>query len=322
VLKSVIKFSCIIVTILGLTGCTTPRFAALTSTPSITLTPNPTQTPTATPTPAPTKTFTPAPTSLVEFGERHELAEAGFAFRVPIGYASQIEERQAFISDLEGTVIISFAGVESTSSEEAIIDEYLDALARRSEGEFKKTPSEPVTVDGREGKAFDLTGSLLGSPLKGKTFIIPIGSDRFLYALAISNISQDEQAWENHGVKVFEAVLASIEFLEPQRAGACPISTDPTYGYTKENAIRVGDSGDFIGGPARERAYLDNLRGPHGEPISYQRNGSLNFEDTILDEYVVHGLGIPVTLYIDMYTFEELKAPAGFSCADAFDLEP
>ena len=30
-----------------------------------------------------------------------------------------------------------------------------------------------------EAKAFDLTGSLFGSPLKGKTFIIPIGSNRF-----------------------------------------------------------------------------------------------------------------------------------------------
>jgi hypothetical protein len=148
-------------------------------------------------------------------GERHEITAAGFAFRVPIGYASQIEEQQAFISNLEGTFVILFAGVESSSSEEDLIDEYLDALATRSQGEFEKTPSDPVTVDGRQGRAFDLTGSLFGSPLKGKTLIVPLRSNRFFFALAIFNLSEAEQAWEEQGSKVFEAVLESIEFIKP-----------------------------------------------------------------------------------------------------------
>jgi hypothetical protein len=321
-LKSVIKFSFIVISILCLTGCSTPLFAAPTATPTGTFTPIATQTPTPTLTPPPTKTLSPTPTPLVKLGERHEIPAGGFAFRVPIGYTSQIEERQAFISDLEGRLVISFAGVESTSSEEEIVDDYLDALAKRSGGEFEKRPSDPVTVNGKEGQAFDLTGSLFGSPLKGKTFVIPTGSDHFLYALAIVNVSEDEQAWEEHGAKVFEAVVDSIEFIEPPSASACPISTEPTYGYSKENAIRVGEGGDFLGGPARERSYLDNLRGPNGEPLSYERTGSLHFEDTILDAYVIHGLGTPVTLYIDTYTFEELKAPVGFTCIGSFGLKP
>jgi hypothetical protein len=64
------------------------------------------------------------------------------------------------------------------------------------------------------------------------------------------------------------------------------------------------------------------LRGPNGEPVSYERTGSLNVEDTILDEYVINGLATPVALYIDIYEFEELKAPVGFTCAGPFDLEP
>jgi hypothetical protein len=304
-------------------GCSTSVFAAPTRTPTSTLTPTNTSTPTQTATTTPTKTLTPTPKPLIELGERHEIAQGGFAFRVPIGYASQIEEQQAFLSDLEGTLIISFASVEdSSASEEEIIDRYLDAVARRSEGEFEKTSSDPVTVDGIEGKAFDLTGSLVGSPIKGKAFIIPISASRFFYAVAISNLSQDEQAWEDKGSKVFEAVIESIEFIEPQSAGSCTISTDTTYGYTRENAIRVGDGGELFGGPARERAYLDNLRGPNGEPISYERTGSLNFEDTILDEYVITGLGKPVTLYLDSYKFEELKAPMGFICVTSFQLTP
>jgi hypothetical protein len=305
-MKRAVKFCVLIILSLFPIGCSTPVFVP------------PTQTLTATP----TKTLTPTPSPIVQLGERHVISEGGFSVQVPIGYAAQIDERQAFISDLEGTLIISFAGVESTSSEEEIIDEYLDALAKRGEGTFEKTPSEPVTVGGHEGKAFDLNGSIFGFLLKGKTFVVPISADRFLYGLATSNLSQDEAVWEDHGSKVFEAVLESIEFVEPLDAGTCPVATDDRYGYTKENAIRVGDGGELFGGPARERAYLDNLRGPNGEPITYERTGSLNFEDTILDEYLITGLGTPVTLYLDIYKFEELKVPVGFTCVGSFDLKP
>jgi hypothetical protein len=256
-------------------------------------------------------------------GEKHVVAEGGFSFRVPFGYVAQIEERQAFISDIEQRLVISFASVEDSSSdEEEIIDEYLDALARRSDGKFEKTPADPVTVGGLEGTAFDLNGSLAGFPVRGKTFIVPISPGRFLYALAIFNLLADEQGWENEGAKVLEAVIESVELFEPQTQGTCPVATDDTYGYTQENAIRVGEGSELFGGPARERAYLDNLRGPNGEPISYERTGSLSFEDTILDAYLIDGLATPVTLYIDIYKFEELKAPVGFTCAGPFNLQP
>ncbi|MGC1378142.1 MAG: hypothetical protein WA821_18070 [Anaerolineales bacterium] len=102
-----------------------------------------------------------------------------------------------------------------------------------------------------------------------------------------------------------------------QPTGAC-VSTDKTYGYTQENPIKVG--GDDFGGPPRERAYLDNLAGPHGEPISYNRTGSLDSGDTILDAYEISGLSKPVTLYIDEYSFTEPQAPVGFTCLGAFSL--
>ena len=321
-MKTVVKFGVLIIFTLFAAGCSTPLIAVPTITP--TTVPSSTSTPVPTPTATATVTKTPIPTQtpLVRLGETHVINEGGFSVRVPISYASQIGERQVFISSLDGSLAISFASVDSTSSGEEIIDEYLNALASKSDGEFKKTPAEPVTVDGVEGQAFDLTGALAGSPLQGKTFIIPLGSNRSFFAFGISNISEDENAWKEHGGKVFEAVIASIEFMEPENTSSCPIATDMTYGYSMENAIRVGDGGDFFGGPARERAYLDNLRGPNGEPISYERTGSLNLEDTILDEYVITGLGNPVTLYLDIYKFEELKAPAGFTCAGSFDLSP
>ena len=321
-MRSSVKFGILILLNLFLLGCSKPLQTSPIHTVAATFTPIATQTPTATLTATPIKTLKPTPSPVVKLGEKHVIPEAGVSFRVPFGFVAQIDERQAFISDLEGTQIISFASVESTFSEEEIVDEYLDALAQRSEGEFDKTPSEPVKVGGQVGTAFDLTGSLFGSPMKGKTFILPLGANRFLFAVGMSNLAQDEAAWEERGSKVFEAVVESIELIEPQTIGTCQIATDTTYGYTKQNAIRVGDGGELFGGPARERAYLDNLRGPNGEPISYERSGSLNFEDTILDEYVIRGLEASVTLYLDIYKFEELKAPIGFTCAGSFNLQP
>jgi hypothetical protein len=100
----------------------------------------------------------------------------------------------------------------------------------------------------------------------------------------------------------------------------CAISSDFTYGFTQENPVKVG--GGAFDGPPRERAYLDNLRGPNGESITYERTGSLPFGDTILDAFEIKGLSQSVTLYIDEYNYTEPRAPVGFTCASAFSLTP
>ncbi|MFZ5878886.1 MAG: hypothetical protein ACOY0R_05935, partial [Chloroflexota bacterium] len=105
-----------------------------------------------------------------------------------------------------------------------------------------------------------------------------------------------------------------------QPTGDCPVSTDETYGYTADNPIKVG--GDFLSGPQRERAYLDNLLGPNGELLSYERLGSTMGNDTILDMYEISGLDNPVVLYVDMYKYETLSAPVGFACSGPFITAP
>jgi hypothetical protein len=117
-------------------------------------------------------------------------------------------------------------------------------------------------------------------------------------------------------------VIGSVRFTEfGADADSCPVSTDAAYGYTKDNPVKVG--GDVFGGPARERAYLDHLRGPDGQAVTYERLGSMGHGDTILDIYEIRydGLADPIELYIDMYTFEEPLAPVGFTCAGPFPLQ-
>ncbi|OJH39026.1 hypothetical protein BON30_20885 [Cystobacter ferrugineus] len=102
----------------------------------------------------------------------------------------------------------------------------------------------------------------------------------------------------------------------PAAPGEMPAREPSGYGYTPEEPIKVG------GGPAGEREYLQYLRGPEGQRLSFERLGSCcGFEDPslpygggLLDMYEVtyEGLEKPVTLYLDMYRRQEPRAPAGF----------
>ncbi|MGB0850756.1 MAG: 2-dehydro-3-deoxyphosphooctonate aldolase [Bacteroidia bacterium] len=102
------------------------------------------------------------------------------------------------------------------------------------------------------------------------------------------------------------------------------ISTDKTYGYTQENPICVGNQ-NKMGGPLDEKSYLNSIKGPNGEDISYVREGSCcPFKSKnglmgsgLLDIYTINyaGLDEPITLYINMYDSDELEAPVGFTLA-------
>jgi hypothetical protein len=101
----------------------------------------------------------------------------------------------------------------------------------------------------------------------------------------------------------------------------CPVADDEQYGYSPGHAVQVGGSPVF--GAARQRRYLDALRGPEGQPVQYRRVGQAHAPDgTILDQYTVThaGLDKPVTLHLDWYHFTMPKAPRGFSCAGPFNL--
>lgn len=102
-------------------------------------------------------------------------------------------------------------------------------------------------------------------------------------------------------------------------ASSCAVSDDADFAYKKDQAVQVGGGAMYVA--ARERRYLDALRGPMGEAVQYKRTGSLPLDKegrTILDTYEViyPGLERPVIFYLDAYHFDDaLKAPKGFTCA-------
>ena len=101
------------------------------------------------------------------------------------------------------------------------------------------------------------------------------------------------------------------------------VSDDETYGYTKENPVKVG--GAYKDGAINERRFLNALLGPNGETIQYTRRGSCCTFKTpngimgggLLDRYEIvyeeaHNEK-PILLYINMYDYGILKAPKGFT---------
>ena len=295
-------------------------------TATVTSSPSNTHLPTATFTPFPTKTPRPTNTPTIEptlaLGEPKVIAEGGYSFRRPIGYKVDVQGAQVGIFDQAGTIIISIFGATSNPqnlSADEILDQFTTAVFKKGDGEYNKENPQTISVDGVDGLAYDITGTLFGSPLRGQAVIIMPNNNQFLFGLGIANTGQDKKRWENEGSKVFSGLINSVTFsTSEQSSNGCTISTDNTYGYTQENPIKVG--GDAFGGPARERAYLDNLLGPNGEKITYERAGSVSFGDTILDAFEITVAGKKITLYIDEYAFTEPQAPVSFTCVADFPL--
>jgi hypothetical protein len=272
-------------------------------------------------TPAAAATAQPALT----LGERQSVEAGGYSLQVPEGFEVQIRNSQATISNKDETILVSIAVAprkDDSQTAESVLSGFL-ANVEKDINDLEAGDPYAVTVGKLDGLAANITGTLFEVRNSGRATVVDSGQPGFFIAMALVVDGEEGKHWESEGSRVFEAVMNSIEFFKPVGAsttGTCTVSEDPTYGYSEENPIKVG--GDSFDGPPRERAYLDNLAGPNGEKISYERMGSKDFADTILDTYVITGLSEDVTLYLDQYSYTEPQAPVGFACLSAFPLTP
>lgn len=122
------------------------------------------------------------------------------------------------------------------------------------------------------------------------------------------------------------ALAAAIAQAGPPAASSsCAVADDTSYAFTREQPVQVGGGAMYVA--ARERRFLDALRGPGGEAVRHRRTGSLQGSDerTILDRYELtyEGLEKPAVLYLDAYHYDdEIRAPKGFTCALPIALAP
>lgn len=107
-------------------------------------------------------------------------------------------------------------------------------------------------------------------------------------------------------------------------AAVAEVSTDASYGFTQKNPVCVGGGGQS--GARNQQQYLNALRGPHGEEISYRRLGSCCAFNTpnaligglgLLDAYELTWAGNdkPRTIYLDLYDQGPLRIPVSLTAA-------
>jgi hypothetical protein len=99
---------------------------------------------------------------------------------------------------------------------------------------------------------------------------------------------------------------------------SCTPATDPDYGLTPEKAVQIGGGAMYVG--ARERRYLDSLKGPGGQALTYRRTGTTPAKPPngqLIDTYEVtwEGAEKPVVLFLFAYLYGEPKVPTGFTCS-------
>jgi hypothetical protein len=95
----------------------------------------------------------------------------------------------------------------------------------------------------------------------------------------------------------------------------CDVSDDATYALTLAGAVKVG--GEAFEGPVRSRQYLNALRGPAGQGLTWARRGATNDGGALVDVYEITyaGLVSPMRIFINQYAQGPLKAPQGLVCA-------
>jgi hypothetical protein len=104
------------------------------------------------------------------------------------------------------------------------------------------------------------------------------------------------------------------------------VSRDADYGYTAEKPVMLGMV-DIHEGAANRQKFLNALRGPAGEAVTYKRTQPCCPFETpnyghisgkkfgLLETYEVsyEGLEEPVLLYLNLYDSGEILAPKGFT---------
>ncbi len=299
-------------------------------------TPRPSTTPRPTATPRPSPTIAPAPTLDLGLDDIEEIVDdGGFAFRPFLsGMEMDIQANEVAFADEAGTFVGSFNGfaTDSTESLESLLSLSAQLMNENlPDADIQAGEPYPLTVGGVEGLAADLSGTLFGRPVRGQLLVARPSAEQFFNGFALGNTSGGDEIWTERGSALFDTLLDSVRFfpiapvaaeatIAPTGASACPVATDESYGFTEANAIRVG--GEAFGGPSRAEAYLDTLRGPAGQAVTYSRVGSQPFEETVLDAYELtyEGAAQGAILFVDQYAFETLYAPVGFTCAAPFPL--
>lgn len=100
----------------------------------------------------------------------------------------------------------------------------------------------------------------------------------------------------------------------------CPAGDSPTFGLNEREAIPIGGGAEDA--VRRERAYLENLRGPFGQGLFFSYPGVINRAGAVIHWYSItyDQLGTSITLFFDPNHAPPgpQRSPPAFACAASF----
>jgi len=264
------------------------------------------------------------PLDLEVKGSVFEVIQGGYGFEAPAGSDVSITASGALISALDSSLLFSLNGINAMSNEksdEEILDTLLTSLFSGEQSSYKQSELITSSVEGYEGAAYDFTGKFLGSQVEGRALVIKPEAKRYVSIVAMALVEENPDLWKTTGKDAFNYLLSRYQILPAEAlasAELCPISPNANYGFYPDEAVKVG--GGLLSGPLRERAYLDNLLGSNGDPVTYEWVRSVETPDSIVDEYTLTVGEKTITLYLDQYSFGIINAPRGLGCMGAFPI--
>ncbi len=281
----------------------------------------------ATGTPLPTPT--PDPASYILLGPEVTVKEAAYAFQPIIAWNASGDRlpftqsgTMASMGDKNAGLYLNLnseiGGINRSSSD--CLTMIRDRMATSMEG-FQADEPQTLMTNNIPGVSLNFSGQLEAQAVTGRlaTFL---PNTRCFSLIAFTYGADSEAKWQASGQYAYAKLLGSLRFLDQLQAATCQISADPSYGLTPDNPIRVGNT-NIADGLERMELYLNTLRGPGFEEISYTRlNPLYNTQREIVDAYTVTyaGLAGPMTLYFEIFKFETPQAPLGFNCEAPFPL--
>ena len=124
---------------------------------------------------------------------------------------------------------------------------------------------------------------------------------------------------------LFLFLLINLSGFSQKEGTIVPDTTEKvssTYGFKEKDPIKVG-GGDM---PTRVYEYMKHLKGPNGEPITFEKLGNgASYDDpdrtlttmekgkVYMYEIKIHGTNKSFIVYFDQYRYEQPKILKGFT---------
>ncbi len=191
--------------------------------------------------PEPTATPEPTPAPAVGLGEEYRSEIGRYSFRQVPGY--ELTESEGFVvmiasggNPQNGPMLILLG---QTLDSETTLDEFYGSEVGKVDQEgLELSPPRDHQVAGAPARSVDVSGTQDGVPVAGRITIVMV-TPRQVFMMG--GMAPPDR-WEGELEPLFEAVLASVSFLEPGAAEGPPTAAEPSAAAEEEEPASGGPS--------------------------------------------------------------------------------